>query len=719
MEDVLAKARAKVLQVGKRTDKFLEVQHDVFETAKVVTKVVYDCAKANEGKEEEIRGKLDTLPELVIQDFDHDQIWAGVEMQNKARMAIMESKVDRLVAMLQREQVGDLLTGAVTEKRGVKRSKTDDDEEEEDFGEDDDDDDDDADYHQSPAKKQPKVQFEGENSESDGDASDDEEASEEGEGESEDEDQEDADSILNDPDFQHMSDSDGDDLPLFEGADEDESDRSSEDEDDGEGAKKAAEVEAKTDSYMENAMKSLKKNSVRSQVEDNFFKLSEMEKFLDKEDANEERRRLRQEKGLEQESDDDDSGSIDYFEEGDEEDEEDAATYKDYFNTTGDDQQEEEEQEDEDDDDQSNDMAVEVPDKATKLLLDSSDDETAEKDLGEVKSTHEEAQLRLKKKIKQIEDDAVGEKPWQMQGEVAGPARPENSLLQEHLDYDNVAKHAPVITEEVSKRLEDIILQRIKDKAWDDVERKVKPKEDPYEYKKRLVLDQEKSKLSLAQIYEQEYLKQKSDANDASKVQGLHDDKTQDTPKEVEEIKKAMASLFAKLDTLTHFHYTPRSADAEIKIVKNMPSIAMEEVAPVSRSDASLLAPAEIDPESKSRGELLGNEERTDTDRKRERRRKKSKQKATRLRKEKLESESAPGKSDKSNKKLAEEISAAEKKGKLKTLKDKGKDKAVKSSSAFFSQLQQETMGAIDAKRATSKKMLSGKQLSSGASFKL
>lgn len=43
--------------------------------------------------------------------------------------------------------------------------------------------------------------------------------------------------------------------------------------------------------------------------------------------------------------------------------------------------------------------------------------------------------------------------------------------------------------------------------AWDDVVRKEKPKEDAYEYKKRLTLDHEKSKLSLAEIYEQEYLK--------------------------------------------------------------------------------------------------------------------------------------------------------------------------------------------------------------------
>ena len=212
----------------------------------------------------------------------------------------------------------------------------------------------------------------------------------------------------------------------------------------------------------------------------------------------------------------------------------------------------------------SNENDTGSPDTGIKRLL--SEDE--EEDLGEVKSTHELRQLRLKKKIKKMEQEAIGQveglekdgrKMWQMKGEITAVDRPENSLLQEHLEYDTVSKQAPVITEQVSKRLEDIIMQRIKDQAYDDVQRKIKPIENPYEYKKKLILDQEKSKLSLAEVYEQAYLKQKSSLEESAKKPGMLDDEgTEQTPKEVESIKKSMKILFSKLDSLTHFHFTPK-----------------------------------------------------------------------------------------------------------------------------------------------------------------
>lgn len=110
--------------------------------------------------------------------------------------------------------------------------------------------------------------------------------------------------------------------------------------------------------------------------------------------------------------------------------------------------------------------------------------------------------------------------------------------------------------------------------------RKEKPKEEVFEYKKRLTLDHEKSKQSLAEIYEQEYIKQTqvwvwfwfcccfNAINPAATLWFSKrsffflsvfqkNTEKEENPAHVE-IQKLMDTLFLKLDALSNFHFTPK-----------------------------------------------------------------------------------------------------------------------------------------------------------------
>ncbi|NXC65426.1 MPP10 protein, partial [Anhinga anhinga] len=492
-------------------------------------------------------------------------------------------------------------------------------------------------------------------------------------------------------------------------------------------------LEQQTKATKETTVKNMGRKSI---VDDKFFKLAEMEAFL--EDAEKENK--------EEEED------INYFEDlisDDEEEESEKAkvkptkssrdlTYKDFFDPVDDhddlvandvegDQEEEADSAIEEENEESmsevedmNEMMMEnmrskeASKKVTFSLPDDSETEDVtymqlEKDIdpSEIKSSFEKRQEKMSKKIKTLEEELLEEKPWQLKGEVTGQKRPENSLLEETVLFDHAVRMAPVITEETTLQLEDIIKQRILDEAWDDVVPKEKPKEEAFEYKKRITLDHEKSKLSLAEIYEQEYMK-------------LHQQKTEEEENpEHKEIQEMMDSLFLKLDALCNFHFTPKPPVPEVKIVSNLPAISMEEVAPVAVSDAALLAPEEIKEKNKA-GDVKTDAEKTPTDKKRERRKKKLRKRMKLREKEKrqkLLEKMKPEQGTKLSKKAAAaKLKRLTKEGKASLLKDEGKDKALKSSQAFFSQLQDQVKMQIkDAsklkKKQKQQKALSGHKL--------
>ncbi|NWI61791.1 MPP10 protein, partial [Calyptomena viridis] len=476
----------------------------------------------------------------------------------------------------------------------------------------------------------------------------------------------------------------------------------------------------------------LKKVGKRSVVDDKFFKLAEMEAFLEH---------------AEKEDKEEEEDDINYFEDiisDDEEEESEGAklkpikssrdvTYKDFFdpvdddddlvaNDVEDDQEEEADSAIEEQNEESmsefEDMDAMVENMGSKdtskkvtfsLPDDSETEDVAEMqsekgiDPSEIKSSFEKRQEKMSKKIKSLEEELLEEKPWQLKGEVTGQKRPENSLLEETVLFDHAVRMAPVITEETTFQLEDIIKQRILDEAWDDVVPKEKPKEEAFEYKKRITLDHEKSKLSLAEIYEQEYMK-------------LHQQKTEEEENpEHKEIQEMMDSLFLKLDALCNFHFTPKPPVPEVKIVSNLPAISMEEVAPVAVSDAALLAPEEIKEKNKA-GDVKTDAEKTPTDKKRELRRKKLRKRMRRREREKrqkLLEKMKPEQGTKLSKKAAAaKLKRLTKEGKASLLKDEGKDKALKSSQAFFSQLQDQVKMQIKDATTLKKKQKKEKTLS-------
>lgn len=503
------------------------------------------------------------------------------------------------------------------------------------------------------------------------------------------------------------------------------------------------------------------KSSLRkSIVDDKFFKLSEMEAFLESEDKKE----MRKTKGTHFESND---GEVDYFNgdfsEDDVEDEgaEANAKYANFFDADSEDEEEikrrkreardaknkmiekrkkedlglddsdidnvdnedvdelnEEEQEDEEDDDEEGDtkkgkVSFDMSKNSYRSDSDDQADNDEDKQLHldpENKSSFELRQERLRNRITEFEEAAMGEKSWQLKGEVTSTSRPQNSLLEEVLEFDSTARPAPIITEETTLQLEDIIKQRIKDKAWNDVERKYKPVNTPQEFRKKLVLDQEKSKESLAQLYEKEYL------NELDKIDPNRGEKEEDEPKEHTEIRRLTKALFLKLDALSNFYYTPKPALPEAKIITNTPAINMEEVAPIGVSDATLLAPEEV--KHRAKGDVLGKSERTSTDKKRERRMKKLKQKSIKIATEKRTAEKEQLgirlSSKEEQKKLLNKVTKARNVQKVKETSD---GKSSKSSKAFFSQLQDEV--SLKTKTKSKRKLSKNEDAVSAKKLKL
>jgi len=267
------------------------------------------------------------------------------------------------------------------------------------------------------------------------------------------------------------------------------------------------------------------------------------------------------------------------------------------------------------------------------------DYEDDEEDVGKsaqpkAKSAFQRQQEALARQMDKLESAALGEKSWLLKGEADAKERPLNSALETDLEFEHVMAPAPVISAEITQKLEDIIKQRIIEGRFDDVER-VEPVQER-ERKEAPQLDDTKSTKGLGEIYAAEYMKQKVGVALGEKEDPI-----------VAEVKKLWALLSYRLDALSRTGFVEEPKDIEARIDRELALKAQGNLVPATFDEANHQAPEEIfaggDGKGGQRGSAAGNikadDELTKEERKAGRAKRKRKSKAVREEKERVKSQ--------------------------------------------------------------------------------
>ena len=210
------------------------------------------------------------------------------------------------------------------------------------------------------------------------------------------------------------------------------------------------------------------------------------------------------------------------------------------------------------------------------------------------RSAHERRQAKILEEIRRLEAEAVKAKRWTMSGEASASARPLDSLLEEELEFEHAGKPVPVITQEVSESIEDMVKRRIVEQKFDEVlRRRPGALGDGLSGARRglVEIDDAKGQQSLAEIYEEEHVKK----NNPDTYVSQSDEKLQ---KEEKEIERMWKELSGKLDALSSWHYKPKPAAPSLTVVADVATIAMEDAQPTTARGVgggeSMMAPQEV-----------------------------------------------------------------------------------------------------------------------------
>lgn len=210
------------------------------------------------------------------------------------------------------------------------------------------------------------------------------------------------------------------------------------------------------------------------------------------------------------------------------------------------------------------------------------------------RSAHERRQAKLAEEIRKLEAESVAKRKWTLSGEATAAERPINSILEQDLDFEHAGKPIPVITEEISESIEELIKRRILAQEFDEVIRRRPDSmaDVSNDTRRGLVeLDDTKAKQSLAEIYEEEHVKTANPDTYVSKS----DEKLRQEEQEAENMWKEIS---AKLDALSSWHYKPKPAAPSLTVVADVATITMEDAQPTTAQGVnggeSMIAPQEV-----------------------------------------------------------------------------------------------------------------------------
>lgn len=186
------------------------------------------------------------------------------------------------------------------------------------------------------------------------------------------------------------------------------------------------------------------------------------------------------------------------------------------------------------------------------------DDEQEEEDVEEHSSEEESSNVQAKSKpptkfdqrshalrseVEELEDELLQQRSWELRGEVKATDRPENSLLNVVADIDRNTKAAPIITQEYTSSLEELIIRRITNDQFEDpvpgrplsAGLLASKHDDDQEVND---LSQEKDKKGLGEVYAEGYAKEVLKIDD-------------DASPEVEAARNEVLALFNKVSCLS------------------------------------------------------------------------------------------------------------------------------------------------------------------------